>query len=152
MQKKQLNLFVPDRAPSPRVKRVEREVRAILAEIFQRQSIPPVFDKDGQLLPFPGIITVTGVHMSADLRECRVYVMPLANKMLDQVLPYFEHAAPLIRKAFAQQSKMRVVPNFHFEIDASFATCERIDELLRGNKSDEPYMANETHACLATQV
>ncbi|MDR1907778.1 MAG: 30S ribosome-binding factor RbfA [Holosporales bacterium] len=152
MPSSQLNLFVPARAPLPRVKRVEKEVRAILADIFQRQDIPPVFDKDKKLIPFPGIITVTGVHISGDLRECKVFLMPLASNVLhagehdnaEVILNYFETATPLIRKVFAHQSKMRIVPNFHFEIDSSFAVAERIDELLKINSSKETGEEEET--------
>ncbi|MDR2464642.1 MAG: 30S ribosome-binding factor RbfA [Holosporales bacterium] len=131
MPRQQLDLFVPQRSISPRVKRVEKEIRHLLSDILQRKDIPPIFDTNNNLMPFPGIITVTGVKISADLRECKVFVMPLANKMIDAVLPYFELACPIIRKIFAQKSKMRFVPNFTFEIDSSFATAERIEQLLK---------------------
>jgi ribosome-binding factor A len=133
MSRQQLDLFVSQKAPSPRIKRVEKEVRNLLAGILQRNEIPPIFDKNNQLVPFPGIITVTGVKMSMDLHECKVFIIPLANKMIDSVSPYFELATPVIRKVFAQKSKMRFVPNFKFEIDSSFATADRIEKLLKEN-------------------
>ncbi|MDR0630992.1 MAG: 30S ribosome-binding factor RbfA [Holosporales bacterium] len=128
-----LDLFVPTRAPSPRVNRVEKEIRAILSNIFQRQDIPPIFSKLGDVIPFPGIVTITRVKISPDLRECKVFLRPLIGEHAEKVVDYFSVAVPVIRKLFAQQSRLRVVPNFKFEIDLSFEAAERIDELLRKN-------------------
>jgi ribosome-binding factor A len=112
---------------------VEKEVKAILSNIFQRQDVPPIFDKEGGVIPFPGIVTITSLKLSADLRECKVLLRPLASEETTQVLDYFTTATPVIRKLFAQQSIMRNVPHFKFEIDSSFEAADRIDELLRKN-------------------
>lgn len=128
---KHLNLFVPTRTPSPRTKRVEHEVRHILAEIFQRQDIPPVRGADRQIVPFPGPLTVTSVKISPDLRECRVGVLPLDPKKSEEMVTYFELATPLIRKSFAGRSIFRVVPHFRFQLDSTFATAERLEALLK---------------------
>jgi ribosome-binding factor A len=112
---------------------VEKEVKAILSRIFQRQDIPPIFNKAGEVIPFPGLITITSLKISADLRECKVFLRAFASEKTSQVVDYFTTATPVIRKLFAQQSEMRVVPNFKFEIDSSLEEAERIDELLRKN-------------------
>jgi ribosome-binding factor A len=112
---------------------VEKEIRAVLSAMFQRQSIPPVFNKGGDVIPFPGVVTITNVKISGDLRECKVLVTPFASKETDSIIHYFEKATPLIRKMFAQHSNLKAVPNFKFELDTSFEEAERIDELLRKN-------------------
>lgn len=135
MPKRQLDLFIPLKAPSPRLKRVEKEIKQILSEIFQRQDIPPIWDEKGQLIPFPGIITITYVKISSDLQECSVFIMPLANRVVGNIESYFEKAAPLIRKSFAQKSVLRLIPHFKFQLDSSFSTAERIEKLLNSHKA-----------------
>lgn len=143
MSKQRLSLFVPEGKSSPRVKKVAREIRRILSEIFMRQDIPPVWDDEGTLVPFPGPLTVTDVQLSADLVECRVFVMPLANKHADAIAPYFALATPLVRKQFAQYSELRLVPNFHFSLDTSFAVAEKIDALIFQNHEHLPHSEQE---------
>lgn len=125
-----LQLYVPERRESSRVKKVAREIRRILSEIFAEQDIPPVWDAGGAVVPFPGPLTVTDVKLAADLVDCKVFVMPLANRQAEAVEPYFSLAAPLVRKQFAARSVLRLVPNFHFLLDSSFQTAERLDALL----------------------
>lgn len=138
MVKRLLNLFVPTKAPSNRPRRVEKEIQRLLSEIFQRQELPPIWDQQKQIMPFPGPLTVTNVKISKDLRECRVYVMPLANRHADTVIPYFESAAPVLRKVFAERSTLRLVPHFRVELDDSFATAERIETLLKALADGTP--------------
>lgn len=131
MSKRPLNLFVPTKAPSTRPHRVEKEIRRLLSEIFQRQEMPPIWDDDRKEIPFPGPLTVTEVQISKDLRECNVFVMPLANRQVNAIGPYFERATPVLRKVFAERSTLRLVPNFRVRLDNSFATAERIEALLK---------------------
>lgn len=143
MPKRSLNLFVPTRTPSPRPHRVEKEIKRILSEIFQRQEVPPIWGEDDALIPFPGPLTVTDVKISADLRECTVFVMPLANHLADTLAPYFEHATPVIRKLFAGKASFRIVPNFRFVLDSSFATADKIEALLKNVRAREEAAAHE---------
>ena len=142
-----LDLFVPTKSPSHRLKRVEREVRQLLADIFQRQDIPVVWDANRNSVPFPGPVTVTHVKISPDLRECRVGILPLDPKKSDEWSRYAALAAPLIRKSFANRSIFRVVPQFHFYLDPTFETAERLEALLalkRPSSEAEPHDSNPT--------
>lgn len=137
MKQQPLDLFLPAKAPSPRLKRVEREIRQLLAEIFQRQDVPAVWDADRKAVPFPGPVTVTHVKISPDLRECRVGILPLDPKKAEEWEHYVALATPLIRKSFAHRSIFRVVPQFHFYLDPSFATAERLEALLKARHGPE---------------
>lgn len=140
MSPRSLNLFVPNKAPSNRPHRVEKEIKRLLSEIFQRQELPPILDENRQVIPFPGPLTVTDVRISRDLRECQVFVMPLANQQARAIAPYFERATPVLRKMFAGRSTLRLVPNFQVRLDDSFATAERIEALLKtvAERTPEP--------------
>lgn len=137
MPRNRFNLYVPQKQASPRVKKVAREIKRILAEIFLKQDIPPIWNKNDEMVPFPGILTITDVQLSADLIECKVFVMPLANQNIEKVEPYLTLAAPVIRKCFAEKSMLRFVPNFRFYLDSSFQIAERIDKLININKQHE---------------
>lgn len=135
--KQQLDLFVPAKAPSPRLKRVEHEVRQILAEIFQKQDIAPVWNEERELIPFPGPLTVTSVKISPDLHECWIGVTPLDPNKAAATERYLPAAEPLIRKSFAKRSVFRVVPRLFFHLDTTFAKAERLDALLKARSPRE---------------
>jgi ribosome-binding factor A len=130
-----VNLFVPEKARFPRLVRVASEIKKVLSEIFQRQEVQAVFDKNGDLIEFPNYVTVTNVKISRDLRECKVWIMPFTDSHIEKTMLYFDVAAPFIRKVFAQKSKLRLVPNFHFKLDSSIEEVERITKLLNKNNS-----------------
>jgi ribosome-binding factor A len=130
--RRELNLFVPEKTTSYKIKKAASEVKQILSEIFQRQEIPPVFDKKGDFLKFPGSITKTDIKLSSDLGECTVFALPLANINTEDMMRYLNAATPAIRKVFAKKSVFRAVPHFHFKLDSNFFILERIDELLKG--------------------
>ncbi|MDR0625104.1 MAG: 30S ribosome-binding factor RbfA [Holosporales bacterium] len=133
-RKGKVDLFMPARPPSPRVHRISREIQRVLSDIFIREEIPSVFDKEGKLVPFPGPITVTDVKVSQDLLECNVWVRSLGKHQESEIVSYFNIAAGLIRKVFAAKSKMRFVPHFHFNFDDFFEKVERLDNILKKNK------------------
>jgi ribosome-binding factor A len=129
--KEKLDLFTPAKLASPRVNRAAKEVMRILSEIFQRREIPAVLDHDGKVVQFPGIITITDVKISPDLRECKVFISSLTNKNDEEVKSYFDKANHFIRKVFAQKSTMKFVPNFTFCLDERIEVADRIDKILK---------------------
>ncbi|MDR3285143.1 MAG: ribosome-binding factor A [Holosporales bacterium] len=133
MRKNQLNLFLPEKPNSSRVEKVASGIKRVLSEIFQRQEIPSVFNAQNKQVILPNI-TVTHIKLSTDLRECTVWVTPLANKNAEDVELYFNLATPLIRKIFAKKSNMKFIPNFYFKLDSSILEVERIEKILQENK------------------
>lgn len=132
--KTDLNLFLPEKQSSPRVKKVESKVKRILSEIFQRDSIPPIRNEEGEFLNFPGPITINHIKISSDLKDCKVFIMPLANINVEKIAPYFEHATPVIRKIFAKQSDMRFIPEFHFILDDKISYIEKLENIIKENQ------------------
>jgi ribosome-binding factor A len=78
-----------------------------------------------------GMVTVTGVDLSPDLRHARVYV---SCRGTDQekagTLLALNHAAGWIRHELGQRVRMKFLPDVVFHTDASFEYGERIDRLL----------------------
>jgi ribosome-binding factor A len=78
-----------------------------------------------------GMVTVTGVDLSPDLRHARVYVSCLGTDQEKAgTLLALNHAAGWIRHELGQRIRTKFLPEVVFHTDASFEYGERIDRLL----------------------
>jgi len=104
-----------------RPERVAHLLQQRLAELFARGL------KDPRL----GLVTITGVKMSPDLREARVYwtvhgdedVRKATAKGLSAARGYLRHELSSLR--------LRVLPDVHFTYDEAIDRGDRIEKLLR---------------------
>ena len=112
---------------SQRTERVAGEVRAVVGEIIARQEI-----KDPRVRG-AGLITVTHVRMSGDLRHAHVLftVHSAGEAELDRVREGLDHASSYFRHAISRRLRMKVTPQLTFEIDRVFEQASRVEELLR---------------------
>jgi ribosome-binding factor A len=119
---------------SQRVDRVAGEVRAVLGEVLARDEI-----KDPRVRGV-GLITVTHVRVSGDLRHARALftVHGLAEDALDRVRQGLDHASGYFRRAIARRLRMKVAPAVTFEVDRVFEQADRVEKLLRELGTDEP--------------
>jgi ribosome-binding factor A len=113
-----------------RVERVAGEVRAVVGEAIARDEI-----KDPRVRG-AGLITVTHVWVSGDLRHARalftVHDMDAAG--MERVRQGLNHASGYFRHAIAQRLRMKVAPAVKFEIDKVFDQAERVEKLLRDER------------------
>jgi ribosome-binding factor A len=78
-----------------------------------------------------GMVTVTGVDLSPDLRHARVYVSCMGtDPEKAATLQALNHAAGWIRHELGQRIRMKFLPEVVFHTDASLEYGERIDRLL----------------------
>lgn len=77
-----------------------------------------------------GMISVTKVKISPDLRHARVSVSILNSKNVKQTLAGLKSASGFIRSRIAENMNLRVTPEFIFELDDSLMYGERIDSIL----------------------
>lgn len=113
-----------DRSPSQRQLRVGEELRHALASIIERGEL-----RDPVLAATP--VTVTEVRISPDLRQARVYVMPLGGAAQDAVVSALERARGYLRRRVAGAVHLKFVPDLTFQIDRSFEEAGRIARALR---------------------
>ena len=111
------------RAPSQRQLRVGELLRAALTDTFQRAPIrDPILS---------GVaITVTEVRTAPDLKQARVFVMPLGGGDGAPIVEALGRAAPYLRTEVARRVNLRYAPALEFELDQSFDESSHIDELL----------------------
>ena len=105
-----------------RPERVAHMVQQLLGELFAR----------GMRDPRIGLVTITGVKMSPDLREARVYWTvhgdPEQRKHTARGL---DKAKGFFRREIGMELKLRVVPDLHFTYDEAIDRGERIEQLIR---------------------
>ena len=126
---------------SQRLERVAAEVRAILGEVLARDEI-----KDPRVRG-AGLITVTHVRVSGDLRHARalftVHDMDAAG--MERVKQGLDHASGYFRHAIARRLRMKVAPAVKFEVDQVFEQAERVEKLLRENAAPPPKQDDDDH-------
>jgi len=112
---------------SQRMERVAGEVRAVLGEVLARDEI-----KDPRVRG-AGLITVTHVRISGDLRHARAFftVHGLDEAAQDRVRVGLDHASGYFRQAISRRLRMKVAPAVTFEVDKVFDQAERVEQLLR---------------------
>ncbi len=77
-----------------------------------------------------GLISLTEVSLSPDLRHARVFVSVLGNENKKDVLDGFNMASGFLRRELASHLKLRYVPALSFHYDDSIERGARVLELL----------------------
>lgn len=117
---------------SIRTERVAGEVQQALAHLFQT-DFADLSD---------GLITVTKVRMSPDLRNGRVYVSLLGgSRPAEKTLEAIEAEVPHIRHAITKAVRLKFVPELHFYIDDTAENVARVEEIFRKIREDAPKSA-----------
>lgn len=77
-----------------------------------------------------GMISVTKVKTTPDLRYTRVWISALNCKNKKETLLGLKQSSGFIRSKIAQNVNMRITPELVFEFDESMEYGERIDNIL----------------------
>lgn len=127
MSKMQKNAGRAGGASGPRVDRIAEQIRSIVGDILVRQEI-----KDHRVWDV-GLITITHVKVTGDLRQARLDFMVhgLDDKALLQVQAGLNHAAGFVHRRLRRELPIKVIPTVEFRIDRVFASEARVDEVLR---------------------
>ena len=94
--------------------------------------------KDPRLV---GMITVTGVDVTRDLRHAKVFISVMgSDSERASTVEALEGMAGHLRSRLARVLSLRVAPSLSFKLDESVARAARIESLLaqvRDNKPDD---------------
>lgn len=106
-----------------RTDRVADALQALLAELLLREI------KDPRI----GLVTITGVRVSPDLRHARVFFSTLGDDAAHaQAQRGLRSAAGFLRSQVARRLELRVAPQLTFEFDPTLEQAERLSRLLKG--------------------
>lgn len=119
---------------SIRTEKVAGEVRQALSR--------PLADLASEISA--GLITVTHVRMSPDLRIARVYLSVFGGKLKpEQALAKVSDRAKEIRHKVTGKVRLRFSPELHFYLDDTLDTIQRIDALLKSVPKPAPEAASD---------
>lgn len=105
----------------PRSRRIAEQVQRELSDIIRLEL------KD----PRVGMITITDVEMTPDNAHAKVFFTVLGQQpRIDEAAAGLQHAAGYLRSQLAQRIKIRIVPQLHFEYDASVERGIRLSQLI----------------------
>lgn len=111
-----------------RTDRVGEAIQELVADLLVREI------KDPRI----GLVTVTAVRVSPDLRHARVYFSSLGDDaQRDRSLRGLRSAAGFVRSQVARRLNLRVAPEIVFEYDPSLAQADRLTRLLRDTPPTE---------------
>ena len=78
-----------------------------------------------------GMISVTRVKVTPDLKYAKVYVSILNPKSLEETMKGLKESAGFIRSQVAKTVNLRITPELVFEYDDSIENGEKIDNILK---------------------
>jgi ribosome-binding factor A len=106
-------------------RRADRVAEAIREEVA-------TFLADGAKDPrIVGLVTVTGVDVTHDLRHAKIFVSVLGSDVEKKsTLEGLESAAAYLRSRLGRSLRLRFAPELVFQSDASVARAARIETLL----------------------
>ncbi len=108
---------------SMRTTRVNELLRAEISELLLREVKDPRVSR--------GMITITEVQVSPDLRRATVFVSHLGTEAERRdALDGLQHSAPFMHRELVHRLKLRNVPDLTFRFDPSIERGARLTELI----------------------
>jgi ribosome-binding factor A len=119
--------------PFKRTDRVSDEIRKIVSEVLSRMQHYN-FDQ----------VTVTGVKITPDLRNARIYYRLLDPTRRPEIMKGLQNKGKQIQYEVGQQLTLRSTPRLKFEYDESIDYGDRIEQLFHKiHENDEPNSEEE---------
>jgi ribosome-binding factor A len=107
---------------SSRTARVGDQIRVEIAELLARVVQDPGI----------GFVTITGVRVTPDLQQARVYYTSLGDDQArKESRRALERVTPFLRRQIGQRLRLRRVPELHFFFDESVERGDRIEQILQ---------------------
>ena len=78
-----------------------------------------------------GMISVTRVKVTPDLKYAKVYVSLLNSKSVEKTMQGLKESAGFMRSQVAKKVNLRITPELVFEYDDSIEHGEMIDNILK---------------------
>jgi ribosome-binding factor A len=107
---------------STRPARVGDQIRVEIADLLARVVQDPGI----------GFVTITGVRVTADLQQARVFYTSLGDdRARKESRRALERVTPFLRRQIGQRLRLRRVPELHFFFDESVERGDRIEQILQ---------------------
>ena len=108
---------------SQRQLKVGEELRHLISNALLRNSFYDEYIENNN-------ITITEVNVSPDLKNAKVYVMPLGGVNKADVLNSLNKATGRLKKIISSNISLRQTPKLIFNIDETFEYAKKINDIL----------------------
>ena len=109
---------------SQRQLRVGEELRHLISNVLLRETFYDQIIENNN-------ITITEVNVSPDLKNAKVYIMPLGGENKFEVLDSLKKANGRIKKLISNNINLRQIPKLQFRIDETFEYAKNIENILQ---------------------
>ena len=96
-----------------------------------RKELSLIIDQKLKNPNITGLISVTKVKVTNDLKYAKVYVSILNSKNIKNTLAALKKSSGFIRSELARRVNLRNTPELIFELDDSIEYGTKIDEILK---------------------
>ncbi len=111
-----------------RMGRINEEIQRVLSELIRTVKDPRVH----------GLISITRVDATADLKYAKVYISVLDKTDADEVVKGLKSAAGYLRRELGRELSLRATPELQFIRDDSMARGAHILDILRDPNAVKP--------------
>ena len=105
-----------------RIGRIDEEYKKVLSQIIGYELKNP---------NVTGLISVTKVKVTPDLKYAKVYVSIINSKNIKETMEGLKKSSGFIRTELAKRVNLRNTPELTFEIDDSIEYGAKIDSILK---------------------
>ena len=123
---------------SNRIGRINEEIQRELSSLIRTVKDPRV----------TGMISVTAVNTTPDLKFCKVYISVLDKSDVEQVLKGLKSASGYLRRELGRALNLRNTPELTFVRDDSIDQGAHILEMLRNPEIVKPANPANEHIIL----
>jgi ribosome-binding factor A len=109
---------------SQRQLRVGEELRHLISNALLRETFYDQIIENNT-------ITITEVNVSPDLKNAKVYIMPLGGENKLEVLDSLNKSNGRIKKLISSNINLRQIPKLQFKIDETFEYAKNIENILQ---------------------
>lgn len=104
-----------------RTERIEEEIKKVVSKVISQEL------KDPRLT---GLISVTKVLVTKDLKYCKIFVSMLGTTDVNEAMNALKSGAGYIRKEIGNNVRMHSTPEVKFELDDSMEYGEKIQKII----------------------
>ena len=104
-----------------RTDRIEEEIKKIVSKLIDNGIKDPRVN---------GLVSVTKVEVSKDMKYCKIYVSMIGSKDNNEVMEGLNSAKGIVRKEIGEKVRTFNTPEVKFIYDDSMAYGQHIEEVL----------------------
>lgn len=104
-----------------RTDRIEEEIKKVVSKVINQELKDPRLN---------GLISITKVSVTKDLKYCKIYISMLGTKNVEEAMEALKSAAGYVRKEIGSNIRIHYTPEVKFEFDNSIEYGVHIQNVI----------------------